>query len=241
MTRTTIAALAISAAAGFAGSANADLIAYWNFPTFTANTNTSQLGTLGTIAPSAGAGTLTIGGTPTMAFNTVTSGTADGTVGAFAGTTNNGILGEVASGALTVTGNTGSTGTVSTNGGWVQFQISMLGYEDLVVSFSTRGTSTGFNNNQLSWSTDGSTFTDFDVTWDGRPTTFFTVTRDLSGVAAVENQPNVYIRLTLNGATGGGGNNRFDNVQFNATAVPAPGALALLGLGGLVAARRRRA
>ena len=39
---------------------------------------------------------------------------------------------------------------------------------------------------------------------------------------------------------GGAGNNRWDNIQINADAVPAPGSIALVGLAGLVAGRRRR-
>jgi len=46
--------------------------------------------------------------------------------------------------------------------------------------------------------------------------------------------------VTFSGATDSGGNNRLDNIQFNATAVPAPGALALLGVAGLIGARKRR-
>jgi MYXO-CTERM domain-containing protein len=39
---------------------------------------------------------------------------------------------------------------------------------------------------------------------------------------------------------GTGGTWRFDNVTVNGTAIPAPGAIALLGAAGLVGARRRR-
>jgi MYXO-CTERM domain-containing protein len=47
------------------------------------------------------------------------------------------------------------------------------------------------------------------------------------------------MRVTFTGATSATGNNRMDNFQFNADAIPAPGAVALIGLAGLVARRRR--
>jgi MYXO-CTERM domain-containing protein len=46
--------------------------------------------------------------------------------------------------------------------------------------------------------------------------------------------------MTVNGASNSGGNNRLDNIIFSADAVPAPGAMALLGVAGLCANRRRR-
>jgi MYXO-CTERM domain-containing protein len=36
------------------------------------------------------------------------------------------------------------------------------------------------------------------------------------------------------------GTNRIDNIVVSGTAIPAPGALALLGVAGLIGARRRR-
>lgn len=222
MSSVLLAAVATLAGGAPGGPTRSDLVAYWNFSSYTANASTSQLGVLGSISPSLGAGALSIGGTPTMAYNTVTSGTANGTVGGFGGTTVNGLAGEVASGALTVVGNTGGAGTVSTNGGWVQFQIDMSNRQDLQMSFATRGTSTGFDNNQISWSTDGASFTNFGAAWSGRPTTFFSVERDLTTVTALNNMSNVFLRITFNGATGASGNNRIDNVQFNANPLVIP-------------------
>ena len=46
--------------------------------------------------------------------------------------------------------------------------------------------------------------------------------------------------MRLTGATGSTGNNRFDNFIFSADVIPAPGAIALLGVAGLVGVRRRR-
>jgi hypothetical protein len=232
------APLALAVALACAAPAGADLIAYWNFNASTPNSSSGQLGVLESLAPDAGSGTLTFSSGITL--NTVSDGTADGNAGTFAGTTLNAIGGDASGGALTITGGIGGGGDVISNGQSFTFGIDMTGYQDLVVTFATRGTATGFNNNQLSWSTDGVTFTDFGSAWDGRPTSFFLVTRDLSSVDALDNASTVFIRITLDGATSAAGNNRFDNVQFNATLIPAPGAAALLGLGGLIAGRRRR-
>jgi hypothetical protein len=46
-------------------------------------------------------------------------------------------------------------------------------------------------------------------------------------------------KLYVSGAGGGDGGNMYAN-SFLVTAVPAPGALALLGVAGIVGARRRR-
>lgn len=225
-----------------AASANANVVAYWNFNNSTGNTVSGQLGTLNSLAPDQGAGTLSIGGgSPTITFNTINNATANGVVGTFTGSTLNAIGADVAGGALSVQGGVGGAGAVTANGGYVQFNVNMTGLKDLVVSFSTRGTATGFRAGQLSYSTDGVSFTNNGATWDGGgSSTFFLVSRDLSSIVALNNAPSVTVRITLNTASGSGGNNRIDNVQLNANPIPAPGAIALVGMGGLVLGRRRR-
>ena len=47
------------------------------------------------------------------------------------------------------------------------------------------------------------------------------------------------IRFVLDGATSSSGSLRFDNLVVSGSLVPAPGAIALLGLAGLSARRRR--
>lgn len=237
--------LAVAAGTAIAAaSANASVVAYWNFNNSTGNSTSGQLGTLNSIAPDLGAGTLSIGGgSPTITFNTNNAGTANGVVGTFTGSTLNAIGADVAGGALSIQGAVGggSSSAVTSNGGYVQFNVSMVGLKDLVVSFSTRGTGSGFHLGQLSYSTDGVSFFNNGATWDGGASSaFFLVSNDLSSVVALNNAPSVTVRLTLTGATGGAGNNRIDNVQLNANPIPTPGAVALLGLGGLIVGRRRR-
>jgi MYXO-CTERM domain-containing protein len=236
-------ALALVAGAAIASTANADLLAYWNFNASTPAAAPGTLGVLTSTAVNAGAGTLSIGGG--LVWNTKFNTTPDGHAGTFAGNTLNSLFGDVSGGALSVVGSIGnvSSNSVSANGGWVQFAISTTGYTNLVMSFAGRGTSTGFGSinsafNTVQTSTDGVSFANF-TTYESRQTSFQTYTFNFG--AGLNNQSTVYVRLLLDGATSGNGNNRIDNVQFNATAIPAPGALALVGLGGLVAARRRRA
>ncbi len=226
----------------FAASASANVVAYWNFNNSTGNSTSGQLGTLNSLAPDQGAGTLSIGGgSPTITFNTNNAGTANGVVGTFTGSTLNALGADISGGAISMQGGVGGAGPVTANGGYIQFAISMSGFKDLQVSFSTRGTGTGFHVGQLSYSTDGVSFTNNGAAWDGgASSSFFLVSRDLSSIVALNNAPSVTVRLTLSGASGSGGNNRIDNVQLNATPIPAPASLALVGLGGLVAGRRRR-
>lgn len=227
--------IAMAAVAGLAGGANADLVAYWHFNNSTPGVG-GQLGVLngfnGVGFPSdQGSGLLT----SNVPRNTDPN-VNNGTLGTFAGTALNAIPPDGSGGALAIQGGQNQ----ENNGRHIQFEFSTAGLQDLILTYATRGTSTGFNSNQVSYSTDGLTFTNFGAPYDGRPSTFFLQTFDFSGVPALDNQANVAVRITLNGSTSAVGNNRFDNVQFNATVIPAPGALALLGLGGLVATRRRR-
>lgn len=130
------------------------------------------------------------------------------------------------------------SGTVyANNGATMTITFSMADLADPILTYASQRTSTGFNANQLAWSTDGVNFTDFGSTY-APASSFALVSFDLSTVDALDNAPTVTLRLTVNGASSVSGNNRFDNIQINA--IPTPGTVALLGLGGLIIARRRR-
>lgn len=77
------------------------------------------------------------------------------------------------------------------------------------------------------------------TTWNSvtnQPTTFTTT---VSGLTAASNQATVIFRIQSTVTTAAAGTNRVDNIQVNSGAVPSPGAIALVGLAGLIARRRR--
>lgn len=233
--------LAIAALVAAAGSASADVVAYWNFNASTANTTAGQLGVLNSVAADQGSGTVSVGNGIT--FNTIAAGTANGAAGTFSGSVLNALGADVSGGALSVQGAVGGSGTapVTSNGATVDFTVNMSIFTNLVMTFAGRGTGTGFGSstdpNQVLISTDGVNFSQV-ATYESRQTTFALYTFNIGN--ALDGASTAIVRLRLNGASSGAGNNRIDNVQLNATLVPTPGSLALVGLGGLVATRRRR-
>ncbi|HEY0728173.1 MAG TPA: PEP-CTERM sorting domain-containing protein [Pyrinomonadaceae bacterium] len=159
-----------------------------------------------------------------------------------AGTTNNARLGHPAGQALSLQGGTGT----ANNGRHLTFNVSTLGFSNIVVSFATQGTSTGFNSNQFQYSLDGINFVDFGLPYT--PATAFgsvPLVFSLVSIVALNNNPNAAFRIVFNGASSATGTNRIDNVVVEGTAatnVPEPMSAILLlsGLSGLYAARRRK-
>ncbi len=103
------------------------------------------------------------------------------------------------------------------NGKSVSFKFSMLGRKDLVVSYASQGTSSGFTSQLWEYSTDGSTWTTLQ-TINPVPASFAVIT--LNTITALDGDSEVYLRVTFNGATNASGNNRLDNIQLRATTVP---------------------
>lgn len=103
------------------------------------------------------------------------------------------------------------------NGKSFVFNFSTLGFQNPVLSFGYRRSGTGFYSLKFEYSTDGTNFVDFNTlnTADYN-STYTVVTVDFSGVAALSDQSNAYIRITPSGCSSASGNNRFDNVQINA-------------------------
>jgi MYXO-CTERM domain-containing protein len=74
-------------------------------------------------------------------------------------------------------------------------------------------------------------------TWSS--TTYNALYTTTTSLAGAENASSVIVRFRSLVAGASTGSNRIDNVFINGNAVPTPGAVALLGLAGLVGRRRR--
>ena len=161
-----------------------------------------------------------------------------------AGTTNNARQGDIAGQALSLQGGS----SAANNGRNITFNVSTLGFSDIVVSFATQGTSTGFNSNQFQCSLDGVSFIDFGSPYI--PATAFgsvPLIFSLAAIAGLNDNPNAAFRIVFNGASSATGTNRLDNIVVEGTTlptgeIPEPASVLLLasGLGGLYKIRRRR-
>lgn len=160
----------------------------------------------------------------------------------FGGTTINAEFSDVSGRALALQG--GLNGV--NNGRFVTLQVNTTGWYDLKLSYATQRTATGFNNNQLSYSTDGTNFTNFGAAYDPSLSTvgFAAQSFDLSSLNGLENKSSVFLRVMFDGATTTSGNNRIDNLKLTAGVVPGPSSLAVFAFGGIAPAmallRRRR-
>jgi hypothetical protein len=131
----------------------------------------------------------------------------------FAGTatvnTGSGFSTTTTTGALVLLGGTSN----SANGKSIVFAIDMANREDLSISYASQRTSAGFTSHTWAYSTDASSWTTMDAITT-IASSFATIT--LPTITALDGVKTAYLRLTVTGATQSTGNNRFDNIQFQA-------------------------
>lgn len=239
MLRKTLIATLFTAFA--AASAQADVVTQWNFNSSPADSSTSTGTTVASIGSGAAA---TIGGV-TASF---ASGSASGGSSDPAPLDNSG---------WQTTGYT-AQGTMNKSAG-VQFNVSTLGFRNIVIGYDLRHSNTSSRYEQVQYSLDGINFTDI-AGFDGNAgdTWFNGRSIDLSSILGANDNASFAFRIVSAFAPGSSayaasasdksyaatGTWRFDMVTVSAMPVPEPGTYALFlagfGLMGTVIRRRSR-
>lgn len=140
-------------------------------------------------------------------------------------------------------------------GDYYYFTVNTTNYTNIFISFDHARSSSGPNTFYIDATIDGGNSyqlvkNDYSVLQSGgggAPGTWSSSTPRQaiylvsSAASLADNQASVTFRIIAKtGASATNGTNRIDNVTVEGDLVPAPGSAALLGLGGLLAARRRR-
>ena len=213
--------IAPAVAAALTVAANAALVTQWNFEAQTLNAST-------------GTGTASLVGGVTSTFAT-----------GFGGSTS----------ALNTTGYAAQNTGDRTRG--VQFSSSTSGYDSIVIAWNERHSNTAANTVAVFATADGTNWTEVQVftftpaasgtgdTWYQRSVTLGAAYANAANfgfrvLAAFDPTAGTYLASRSTSTYATTGTLRFDDVTINGTLIPAPGALALLGVAGLVGARRRR-
>ena len=140
-----------------------------------------------------------------------------GTVDDFGGSDVNAIAPDATGASLSLVAG-GTAAPFPGNGSYLEIQLNLADFSDPIVTFATRGTSTGFDTGSWSYSVGGGSFTTVaGINTATRSTTYALATLNLAAINAIDGQSNVRLRYTLSGAGSASGNNRIDNLQVNAT------------------------
>ncbi len=201
--------------AGFAGSAFAqsETLAYW-----AQNDNNLPGGgfgfQVGDFSQGADAGSLAEDAELRLGnfVETNTDGVYD-CIQSFGGTTVNALDGFEGGGSLSPQG----CADTANNGMYIELAVSTVGYQAPVISWAQRGTASGFDSRQFAWSDDGGdSFTGVGSDEGTLGSSWVLAEYDLAGIDSLADNPDVVFRITLDGASGATGNNRFDNIRIDA-------------------------
>jgi hypothetical protein len=136
-------------------------------------------------------------------------------------------------------------------GDYYEARLSTSNYTGITVSWDQARSSTGPAAFELIFSIDGvnwTTVTSYTVLQSGgggAPATWSTTTYNplytsTQALVGAENATELRIRFRSTVTAAAAGSSRIDNVSISGELIPAPGALALLGVAGLTGAARRR-
>jgi autotransporter-associated beta strand protein len=214
-------------------SAEAALLAGWDFQT-TTNGGTAVAASPATpkvFVSNFGSGTFYLDGSngssdwfvPAAGSTNTELNAFGGTITNTAGTDFSTTLSSPAALALVGGATTGPGNLPAANGKFAVFSFNMSGYQDLVVSYASQRTSTGFTSQIWEYSADG-------VSWNSAQTVTTIASSFGSGsglttlntITGLNNVATAYLRLSGTGATAASGNNRYDNIQFNASTYTPP-------------------
>ena len=107
----------------------------------------------------------------------------------------------------------------SANGKCIVFHFSPTGFQNVVLTMAARRSAQGFNSTVWAYSTDGTNFTTLPATFSTVPSeaaNYELKTLDFNGITAIEDQANVYLRCTYDGAQSASASFRIDNVLIAA-------------------------
>jgi len=214
-----------------AGSAQAATVAYWAFPSTVPSSSVNfQMSWPINADLKANAGLATIDtDAPKWDGSSGSTALQQGSMQYFAGDATNALPGFVAGSGLSMRND--SQDRAQNKSIIMRFDAS--NFIDLKLSFAERYSSTGPTTTSIDFSTDGgATYTNFSSYSNTRSGAFLPARLvDLSAVNSIEGLSSLYIKI------------RFStfNTHIDGTSIPAPGSMALLAIGGLVAGRRRRA
>ncbi len=140
-------------------------------------------------------------------------------------------------------------------GDYYQITLSTLGYGNVSLSWDQTRSSTGPSSFRVDMSTDGTNFSTIlasysviqaglagsgTLSWSTSAANYQSAfTTSIASIAGADDAASLTFRFVNLSTVAAAGTNRIDNIIVSGDVVPAPGAIALLGLAGLVARRRR--